>query len=96
MVDKSHFDPKATHSTSGSTPKTGSKDNTSAIHYGKGGEIDAGPMTFLGMHFNSKEAKQLWNILVQNLNSQISKEKDKALAALKKLKKSETGDDSDD
>ena len=96
MVDKPHFDPKATHSTSGNTPKTGSKDDTPAVHYGKGGEVDAKPMTFLGMHFNSDEAKQLWNILIQSLNSQISKEKDKALAALKKLKKSETGQDPND
>jgi len=53
-------------------------------------------MTFLGMDFTAEESKQLWNVLIQNINSQIAKQKDRALAALKKLKKSETGDDTDD
>lgn len=56
----------------------------------------AKPMTFLGMHFNAKEAAQLWNVIIQQVSSQIRKEQAKALKALRKLKKSSTGEGSDE
>jgi hypothetical protein len=43
------------------------------------------PMTFLGMYFNSDEAKKLWQIIIQNISQQISKDQARALAAIKKL-----------
>ena len=46
----------------------------------------AKPMTFLGMHFNAKEATQLWQVIIQTLNREIEKDKEKALKALRKLR----------
>ncbi|MDE3045876.1 MAG: hypothetical protein KGJ02_04450 [Verrucomicrobiota bacterium] len=43
------------------------------------------PLTWMGMTFDSAEAKQLWNIISQNVNNQISHDKDKALEALRRL-----------
>ncbi len=43
------------------------------------------PMTWMGMSFNSKEVKQLWNVISQNIAQQIQAENQKALKALKKL-----------
>ncbi len=56
-------------------------------------KIVAKPMTFLGMHFNAKEAGQLWNAIIQQVNSQIQHEQKRALKAIRKLRKSEQGDD---
>ncbi|OGN64338.1 MAG: hypothetical protein A3E80_01605 [Chlamydiae bacterium RIFCSPHIGHO2_12_FULL_49_9] len=92
MVDKSH----RVHHSSGTTPPVGAEEKAKGPRYGQGGQVKGEPMTFLGMDFTAEESKQLWNVLIQNINSQIAKQKDRALAALKKLKKSETGDDTDD
>lgn len=54
------------------------------------------PMTFLGMQFTGPEAQKLWNIIIQNINNAIQKAQDRAMKALEKLKKSETGDESSD
>lgn len=43
------------------------------------------PMKWLGMSFDSGEAKQIWQIISQNVNQQIQHEQDKAIEALKKL-----------
>ena len=51
---------------------------------GKG--FKAKPMTFLGMYFNSEQASQLWQTVIQTINSQIDKDKAKALKALRKLR----------
>lgn len=62
----------------------------------KGENFFARPMTFLGMKFTGPEAQKLWNIIIQNINSAIQKAQDRAMKALQKLKKSETGDESSD
>ncbi len=56
-------------------------------------KVIAKPMTFLGMHFNAKEAGQLWNSIIQQVNSQIQHEQKRALKAIRKLKKSEQSED---
>lgn len=60
------------------------------------GAISAKPMTFLGMHFTGPEAEKLWNAIIQQINSQIQREQARALKALRKLKKSSTGEGGDD
>ena len=51
---------------------------------GKG--FTAQPMTFLGMYFNSKEATQLWQTVIQTINSEIDKDKAKAIKAIRKMR----------
>lgn len=92
------------NSSSGATPPTG----PSGPHANQGaeeakkesgaskGDLFAKPMTFLGMYFTAPEAKKLWNVIIQQINAQIKKDQDRALKAIRKLRKSETGDDSDD
>ncbi len=62
--------------------------------YGHGG-FNAKPMTFLGMYFTADEAKKLWNAIIQQINTQIKHDQDQALKAIRKLKKSETGQGGD-
>ena len=57
------------------------------------GHMTAKPMTFLGMHFTAKEAGELWNAIIQQVNAQIRRDEEKALKALRKLKKDSTEDD---
>ncbi len=60
------------------------------------GKITEKPMTFLGMHFTGPEAEKFWDALVQQINSQIQREQARALKALRKLRKSSTGEGGDD
>lgn len=76
-------------------PQEPTSKGSSGIHY-KGGQIEAKPMTFLGMYFDADQAKKLWNTIIQAINNQIQKDNDKALKALKRLKKTEQGEDPDD
>ena len=62
----------------------------------KYGEMTAKPLTFLGMHFTGPEAEKLWNTILQQVNSQIQHEQARALKAMRKLKKSSTGEGGDD
>ncbi len=66
------------------TPRPGEQKGAGGVHYGKGGKIEGKPMTFLGMHFTAEEAGKLWQTIVQSINSQISKDKDKAIEQMKK------------
>lgn len=59
--------------------------------FGKGGQIDAKPLTWLGMTFTGKEAQQLWSSIIQTIGNQITKDKEKAIKQLKK----DWGDDQD-
>jgi len=43
------------------------------------------PMTFLGMHFNSKQAEKLWQIIIQNVGREIDKLKAKSLKAIRRM-----------
>ncbi len=52
-------------------------------------KVIAKPMTFLGMHFTAKEAGQLWNAIIQQINSSIQHEQKRAIKALRKIRKSE-------
>ena len=63
-------------------------------HHSAGG-FKVKPMTFLGMHFDADQSKKFWGIIIQSVNGQIQKDKDKALKALKKLG-AEGDSDSDD
>lgn len=60
------------------------------------GKVTAKPMTFLGMHFTGPEAEKLWNTIIQQINTQIQHEQARALKALRKLRKSSTGEGGDD
>jgi hypothetical protein len=60
------------------------------------GKVTAKPMTFLGMHFTGPEAEKLWDAIIQQINTQIQHEQARALKALRKLKKSSTGQGGDD
>ncbi len=71
-------DPAASHKAKGPPPQ-----------YGK---VSAKPMEFLGMHFTGPEAEKLWNIMLRQIGAQIQKEQAKALKALRKLRKSSTGE----
>ena len=64
------------------------KHKTPSIEYEK---ISAKPMTFLGMHFTGPEAEKLWDVLIQQINSQIQHEQARALKALRKLRKDSGG-----
>lgn len=55
------------------------------------GSMTAKPMTFLGMHFTGPEAEKLWTVMIRQISSQIQKEQAKAIKALRKLRKSSTG-----
>ena len=57
------------------------------------GSITAKPMTFLGMHFTGPEAEKLWSVMMRQLSAQIQKEQARTLKALRKLRKSSTGQD---
>lgn len=60
------------------------------------GESTTKPMTFLGMHFTGPEAEKLWNAIIQQINSSIQHEQARALKAIRKLRKSSTGEGGDD
>jgi hypothetical protein len=45
------------------------------------------PMTWLGMHFDVDQTKKLWNIISQNIGDQINREKQRALKAIRRLRK---------
>lgn len=62
----------------------------------KYGEMTAKPMTFLGMHFTGPEAEKLWETIMQQISTQIQHEQARALKAMRKLKKSSTGEGGDD
>ena len=47
----------------------------------------AKPMHFLGMDFNSEEAGKLWQTVIQSLNQEISKDKQKAIKAIQEFNK---------
>lgn len=57
------------------------------------GKVTANPMTFLGMHFTGPEAEKLWNTIIQQINTSIQHEQARALKALRKLRKSSSGED---
>jgi hypothetical protein len=57
------------------------------------GESTGKPMTFLGMKFTGPEAEKFWDVLMQQINSQIQREQARALKALRKLRKSTSNDD---
>jgi hypothetical protein len=52
------------------------------------------PLHWLGMTFDSKQTKMLWNMISQNIGNQIKKEQDRAVKAIKKLNP-ENGDSDD-
>ena len=56
------------------------------------GKIAAKEMTWLGMHFTAPEAEKLWTAIMQQINTQIKHDQEKALKAIRKLRKSETGE----
>ena len=62
----------------------------------KKGHMNAKPLDWLGMHFTGPEAGKLWEAIMQQLNTEIKKDQEKALKALKKLRKSPDDDSGDD
>lgn len=56
------------------------------------GKITAKPLNFLGMHFTGPEAEKLWDAIIQQINTQIQHEQARALKALRKLRKSSSGE----
>lgn len=59
------------------------------------GKATAQPMTWLGMHFTGPEAEKLWYSIMQQINTQIQHEQARSLKALRKLRKSSTGEGDD-
>ena len=49
------------------------------------------PMHWLGMDFTAEQSAKLWQSIIQSVNSEIQKDKDKSIKAMKKI-----GNDSDD
>ena len=90
MIDNP-VNPPSSQPPSGAQPPA--SEGTSSV---KKGQVFARPMTFLGMQFTGDQAQKLWNILIQTLNSAIQRAQERAMKALAKLKKSETGDESSD
>ncbi len=75
------------------SPATGAKKPATPPLYGS---ASAKPMTFLGMRFTGPEAEKLWGVIIQQINTSIQHEQARMMKALKKLKKSSTGEGGDD
>lgn len=89
MVDKTN---PASSQPPGSNPTQGADSKGPNVSY-KGGQIQAKPLDWLGMHFTGEEAQKLWNIIIQTVSSQINKDKEKAIKAIKKLRADNDNDD---
>ncbi len=83
---------KPPHLPPSSAEPTGHKAKAPPPQYGK---MTAKPLTFLGMHFTGPEAEKLWDAIIQQINSQIQHEQARALKAIRKLRKSSTGEGDD-
>ena len=95
MVEKTSSTPPPGGDKTHSPQGPNKKGTEEGVHYEKG-KVKAEPMTWLGMQFTADQAQKLWNIIIQTVNDQISKDKDKAIKAIKKLGKSTTSDSPDD
>lgn len=49
------------------------------------------PMQWLGMHFDSEQAAKLWQAIIQSVNSEIQRDKERSIKAIRNI-----GKDSDD
>lgn len=58
---------------------------------GKG--FHAKPMTFLGMYFNSEQATKLWQVIIQSVNREINREKEKMVKSIRNFGSNKTDDD---
>ncbi|MEN9655045.1 MAG: hypothetical protein RL235_1157 [Chlamydiota bacterium] len=83
MADTNPIDPNTPQSPIAKPSASGKEPKAFTYH---GGQVAAKSMTFLGMHFDSKEAQKLWNVLIQNLNREIQKDQAKSVKALKKMR----------
>jgi len=54
------------------------------------------PLTWMGMTFDVEQTRQLWNTITQSIGQAIQKDKDRAVQASRKLRKSTDPDDDDD
>jgi hypothetical protein len=84
MVDKPQF-PESKPPVTGSTPPQDKKQPSG---------WEAKPMHWLGMEFTGQQAKQMWNIISQNVGNEIKKEQDRMVKAMKKLNPENNSDDS--
>jgi len=84
MVEKPQF-PESKPPVTGSTPPQGQKQPSG---------WQAKPMHWLGMEFTGEQAKQMWNIISQNVGNEIKKEQDRMVKAMKKLNPENNQDDS--
>jgi hypothetical protein len=76
----------------GPVPSQGAKSADDQIDVpGKG--FEAKPLTFLGMHFDSKEATKLWQVIIQMVNREIEKDKEKAVKAIRDFRQKSEGED---
>jgi hypothetical protein len=86
MVDKPNMDPKIGHTSSQPpAPPKGTE--------AKGSGWNPPPMTWLGMKFDEEQTKKLWNIITQNICNQINADKQKAIAAIRKMNPEHADDD---
>jgi len=69
-------------------PSPAAHDKKAPTEFGK---TTGKPMNYLGMHFTGPEAAKLWDIIMQQLNTQVRHEQERMLKALRKLRKSEIG-----
>ncbi len=77
MVDKPQF-PESKPPVTGNTPA--GQTPPKKFH-----SWEAKPMRWLGMQFTADQAKQLWNIMEQNIGREIQKQQDRAVKAIKKM-----------
>lgn len=79
-----------------STPPTGgapSPDGNDPLKGDSNKNFEQKPMKWLGMQFDSKEATQLWKVIIQSLNSEIEKDKEKTKEAFDDMNQAMDGQD---
>jgi hypothetical protein len=54
------------------------------------------PLKWMGMSFNTEQTKQLWSTISQTIGQAIQKDRDRMVAASKKLQKSSDLENEDD
>jgi len=95
MVDKPDMNPK--HPSTGASTGAHKPQPKSEFKTPEGEHKGwAQPMKWLGMEFTAEQTKQLWNIISQSISTQIKKEQDRAVKAIRKLRSDDPSSQDDD
>lgn len=84
MPDSSPIDPNS----SAVPPGTQGPSKTPNVPMMMTGSHEYQPMTFLGMQFDAKQTKELWEVLLQSVSKEIEKSKKKSIKAIRNFGKS--------